>query len=243
MQKKQFLQWNTAVWALALLVTVSFCACSSMEGKRDKFLASGQALYQQEDYVRARLQFQNALQIDLKFAAGYLWLGKTELKLQNPRGAYGALNQAVELNPNLTEAQILLGDILLMAKQLDKAKEKAELALKQEPQNTDALLLSASLAMAQSQPQKALEVLAEVRRLDPGKLSAYLLEAAILAKEKKLEGAAAILEHGIKANPKAVHLYVARAGLADNQKQFEVGESFLLKAVDQEPKNSGLYNQ
>ena len=72
-----------------------------------------------------------------------------------------------------------------MAKQLDKAKEKAELALKQDPKNTDALLLSASLAVAQSQPQKALEVLAEVRRLDPGKISAYLLEAAILSKEKK----------------------------------------------------------
>ncbi|MBU4447445.1 MAG: tetratricopeptide repeat protein [Proteobacteria bacterium] len=243
MQKKQFSRWNKAVWVVALLVAVSFCACSSMEEKRDKFLASGQALYQQEDYVRARLQFQNALQIDPKFAAAYLWKAKTELKLQNPRGAYGALNEAVELNPDLTEAQILLGDLFLMAKQLDKAKEKAELALKQEPNNTDALLLSASLAMAQSQPQKALEVLAEVRRLDPGKIPAYLLEASILAKEKKLEGVAAILEHGIKANPKALNLYVARAGLADNQKQFEVGESFLLQAIAQEPKNPGLYHQ
>jgi tetratricopeptide (TPR) repeat protein len=214
-----------------------------MEEKRDKFLASGQALYQQEDYVRARLQFQNALQIDPKFALACLWQGKTELKLQNPRGAYGALNQAVELNPGLTEAQILLGELLLMTKQVDKAKEKAELALKQEPNNTDALLLSASIAMAQAQPQKALEVLGQVRRLDPGKLPAYLLEAAILSKEKNLAGAAAVLEQGIKANPKAVNLYVARSGLADSQKQFEVGESFLLQAIAQDPKNSGLYNQ
>ena len=243
MQKKQFSRWNKAVWVVALLVAVSCCACSSMEEKRDKFLASGQALYQQEDYVRARLQFQNALQIDPKFAAACLWQGKTELKLQNPRGAYGALNQAVELNPNLTEAQILLGNLLLMAKQLDKAEEKAELALKQEPQNTDALLLSAALAMAQSKPQKALEVLAEALRLDPGKISAYLMEASILAKEKKPEEAAAVLEQGIKANPKALNLYVARAGLADNEKRFEVGESFLLKAIELEPKNPGLYNQ
>ncbi|HLD48428.1 MAG TPA: tetratricopeptide repeat protein, partial [Desulfobaccales bacterium] len=235
MQKKPWSRWNTAVWGAALVTAVFLCACSSMEEKRDKFLASGQALYQQEDYVRARLQFQNALQIDPKFAAAYLWKGKTELKLQNPRGAYGALNQAVELNSNLTEAQILLGELFLMAKQLDKANEKAELALKQEPNNTDALLLSASLAMAQPQPQKALEVLAEVRRLNPGKIAAYLLEASILAKEKKLEEAAAILEHGIKANPKALNLYVARAGLADSHKQFEVGESFLLQAIAQEP--------
>ena len=149
----------------------------------------------------------------------------------------------MELKPDLIEAQILLGDILLMAKQLDKAKEKAELVLKQDPKNTDALLLSASLAMVQSQPQKALEVLAEVRRLDPGKISAYYLAASILTKEKKPEEAAAILEQGIKVNPKAFNLYIARAGLADNQKQFEVGESFLLKAVDLEPKNTALLNQ
>ena len=119
MQKQQFSWMKTTVWVMALLVAISCCACSSMEEKRDKFLASGQALYQQEDYVRARLQFQNALQIDPKFGVAQLWVGKTELKLQNPRGAYGALNKAVELDPNLTEAQILLGDLLLMAKQLD----------------------------------------------------------------------------------------------------------------------------
>ena len=70
MKKKQFSRWNAAVWVVALLVAVSFCACSSMEEKRDKFLASGEALYEQGDYVRARLQFQNALQIDPKFAVG-----------------------------------------------------------------------------------------------------------------------------------------------------------------------------
>ena len=245
MLKKPFSRGSAAVWVVAVLVAVCLCACSSMEEKRDKFLASGQALYQQEDYVRARLQFKNALQIDPKFAPAYLWLGKTELNLKNPQGAYGALNQAVELKPDLTEAQIVLGNLLLMAKQPDKAREKAELALKQEPKNTDALLLSASLAMAQPQPQpqKALEVLAEVRRLDPGKLPAYLMEASILAKEQKWAEAAAILENGIKANPKALNLYIARAGLADNQKQFAAGESFLLKAIDLEPKNPGLYTQ
>lgn len=243
MQKPRFSRWHAAVWVVALMVAVSFCGCSSMEEKRDKFLASGQALYQQEDYVRARIQFQNALQIDPKFATAYLWKAKAELKLQNPRGAYGALIEAVELNPNLTEAQILLGNLFLMAKQLDKAKEKAEIALMQEPANTDALLLSASLAMAQSQSQKALEVLAEVRRLDPGKISAYLLEASILVNEKKMEETAALLEQGIKANPEAMNLYIARAALADSQKQFEVGESFLLQAIAQEPKNPGLHQQ
>ena len=93
MMKKQFSRWHKAVWVVALLMACLFCACSSMEEKRDKFQASGQSLYQQGDFVRARLQFQNALQIDPKFAIAYLWLGKTELNLKNPRGAYGAFTK------------------------------------------------------------------------------------------------------------------------------------------------------
>jgi tetratricopeptide (TPR) repeat protein len=243
MQKNRFSWRNLAGWVVVLLVAVSLCACSSMEEKRSKFMASGKELYQKQDYTRARLQFKNALQVDPKFAEAQLWLGKTQLKLRNPRGAYGALNQAVQLNPKLTEAQILLGDIFLLAKQFDKAQEKVEIALKQQPQNPDALMLSASLAAVKGQPETALKVLAEVRRLDPSKIPAYLLAATILAKEKKFEEAAAILAQGIKANPKALNLYVARAGLADRQKQFEVGESFLVKAIALQPKNTHLQNQ
>jgi Tfp pilus assembly protein PilF len=96
-----------------------------MEEKRDKFVAEGKEYYQKGDYIKARLQFTNALQIDPKFPEAHLWLGKTELKLGNPRNAYGNLSQAAELKPQLTEAQILLGQMLLLAKQLDRAEEKS----------------------------------------------------------------------------------------------------------------------
>ena len=243
MKKMDFSLRNIAMWAVVLLVAVSLCACSSMEQKRDKFQASGKEYFQKQDYVKARLQFQNALQIDPKFAEAYLWLGKTELKLRNPRGAYGNFSKAVELNPNLTEAQILLGDILLVARQLDKAQEKAEIALKQEPKNSDAMMLAASLALARKQPQKALEWLAKIQQTDPAKATSYLMESLILASEKKPDEAAARLEAGIKAAPKAINLYVTRAHLADQQEQFDTGESFLLKALALEPKNVKLQGE
>jgi tetratricopeptide (TPR) repeat protein len=82
-----------------------------MEEKRDKFMAQGKASFEKEDFIAARLHFKNALQLDDKFAEGHLWLGKTELHLKNPRGAFGAFSKAVELNPNLLEGQILLGNL------------------------------------------------------------------------------------------------------------------------------------
>lgn len=225
-----------AVWLAAVFLS----GCASMEKKRDNFVSHGKKLYQEGDYLRARVQFKNALQIDPKFGEAYLWLGKTELRLNNPRNAFGAFSQAVALNPQLTEAHILLGQILVMARRLEDAEAKVKLALEQEPKNPEALLLAASLAMAQEQTQKALDLLAEVRRLEPGKPVTYLMQSAIEVKQRQPEAAAATLEAGLKANPKALELYLARARLADAQRQFEQGEATLLQVVALEPKNTNL---
>jgi len=102
----------TRKWVLlVVLLGVAFWlgGCTSMEGKRDKFLEQGKELFQKGDYIRARLQFKNSLQIDPKFAEGYLWLGKTELKLNNFKGAFGSLSKAVELKPDLIEARSFWG--------------------------------------------------------------------------------------------------------------------------------------
>ncbi len=216
------------------------CACTSMEAQRDKFMASGKELYLKADYIRARLQFKNALQIDPKYPDGYLWLGKTEFKLKNFQGAFGVLSKAVELKPDLVEAQILSGQILLMAGKLDEAEARADLALKKEPENPEALLLAASVAATQEQPQKALELVGKVIRLDPHKTNAYLLQALIQAKQKQPEAAAATLEEGLQANPKSLELYLTRARLADEQKQFEVAEFTFHKALALEPKNTQI---
>lgn len=233
-------------WVLVgILLWVVFLVggCTSMEGKRDKFLAQGKELYQKGDYVRASLQFKNSLQIDPKFAQGYLWLGKSEFKLNKFQGAMGSLLKAVELNPDLIEAQVLLGQLFLAGRKLDEAEAKVNLALKKEPENPEALLLAASLAAVRDQSQKALDLLAKIRKLDPHKVQAYLLQSMIQARQKDLEAAANTLEEGLKANPDSSELSLARASLADSQKQFEVGEATLLKAIGLAPKNNRLQSE
>jgi tetratricopeptide (TPR) repeat protein len=225
---------------LALTLLFGLLACSSMEDKRENFMAQGKASFEKGDFITARLHFKNALQLDPKLAEGQLWLGKTELRLNNPRGAFGALSQAVELNPNLSEAQITLGNLLLLARKPEEAEAKAKLVLEKEPNNTEALMLTVGVALAGQQPDKALEILAQVKKLDPGKVQVYLMQSVIEARDKKPEAAAATLEEGIKANPKATSLYVARARLAEELKQLDQAEVFLKKAEEIAPKEPGL---
>jgi tetratricopeptide (TPR) repeat protein len=236
--------WRQLAVGLPILCAVLFLiACGTMEEKRDGFMAQGKKLYEQGDYLRARVQFRNALQIDDNFAEAYLWVGKTELKLENPRNGFANLSKAVERKPDLWEAQLLLGELYLKGGKLEDAADKINLILKHQPQNTDALLLSASLSLAQKQPQQTLKLLEKIRQLEPGKTAAYLGQALIENQQRHPEAAAATLEAGLQANPKALDLYLARARLADSQKQFDQGEASLLKALSLEPKNVQLHSE
>jgi len=56
------------VTLLCLVVCMALLAgCGGPEARKQKFFEKGKALYEKGDYVRARLEFKNALQIDPKF--------------------------------------------------------------------------------------------------------------------------------------------------------------------------------
>jgi Flp pilus assembly protein TadD len=52
-----------------------------------KFYEKGKAFYDKADYVRAGLEFKNAIQIDPKFAEARYMLGMANLQQGNVRGA------------------------------------------------------------------------------------------------------------------------------------------------------------
>jgi tetratricopeptide (TPR) repeat protein len=152
---------------LAILITL-VAACSRPEEKKQKFFNKGKSLYEKGDFVKAGLEFRNAVQIDPKFADAYYMLGMVELKKKdpNPKKAYGAFSKAVELNPKLQDAQIQLGNLYMMARQPDKALEKAETVLKMAPGSEDAQLLKAAALLALKNSAEALALLQDMQQRD-----------------------------------------------------------------------------
>jgi tetratricopeptide (TPR) repeat protein len=151
------------LFAAALLV-----ACSGPAEKKAKFYRKGQALYEKKDYVKAGLEFKNALQIDPKFADGWYMLGMTQLLRGDFPHAYGSFNKAAELEPDHVKAQTQLGKILVAAGKRDEAIEKAELVLKKEPRNEEAQLIKGVVYLAEKKNAKArahLETLLDPRSL------------------------------------------------------------------------------
>ncbi|MDH3886055.1 MAG: tetratricopeptide repeat protein, partial [Desulfobacterales bacterium] len=142
-----------------LCIALALTGCGSPEEKKMKFFSKGQALYEEGDYVKARLEFKNALQIDPKFADGYYMLGLVEQRAGNLKNAYASLKKAVALDPDLMDAQLQMGKLLFLSRAADPAMEKVEIVLAKEPDNSEALLLKGSLLMAQNDAAGAIKLL------------------------------------------------------------------------------------
>ncbi len=87
-----FLKRITVV-AVFICLAAAVVACSRPQEKKKEFFSNGRKLYEDGNYVKARLEFKNALQIDGKFADAYYWLGLTEEKLGSVKAAFRQLRQ------------------------------------------------------------------------------------------------------------------------------------------------------
>ena len=132
---------KTLKYATYLSLVILLLSCGGPEQKRDNFMSKGMINFEKGDYVAARLDFKNSLQIDPKFGQGYLMLAKTEIELGNYKGAYGYLNKSLQYDPDEIETHLELGEIFLGARELEKAEGEADFVLEKEKENLKGIVL------------------------------------------------------------------------------------------------------
>lgn len=217
-----------------LFVFISLCvlvACGGPEVKKAQFFEKGKGFYEQGDYVKARLELKNAIQIDLEYAEAYYYLGLTELKSGNPRQAYGALAKAVELNPALMDAQLELGKLFNAARAPEQALQKADLVLAKDPDNTDALILKSAVLLRLDKGEEARSLLMGLVDKGVTQPQVFLQLASLEDKLGKKDKAIAWLTKGSKANPDEPIFYVYLSRFAVRDKKMDEAVSLLQKVV------------
>lgn len=225
-------------WLALLAVIVIACGgCDGPGEKKAKFFARGRALYQKADYVRAGLEFKNALQIDPKFAQACSMLGQTALMQGDLTGARASLARAVELAPNDVSTRLLLGNVLLAGNALGEAFEQASIVLRAQPLNEAALLLKAGVLLRQAKPGDALRVLDGMRARKPKAPGAYLMAALAHDRQKDPVKAEQALLQGLAASPGSVEVLQELADRYASAGRAAQAEPLLRKIVAMQPGN------
>ena len=208
-----------------IMLALALVACGSVEEKKMKFFDKGKVLFEKGDYVKARLEFKNALQIDSKFAEAYEMLGRVEMKMKNPKGAFAAFSKAVALDPGLMDSQIILGKILMASGQPEKAQEKADLVLQKSPENTDGLMLKAVCLLKLKRPLEARDILTAMIQKDPKLPGPYLLMADSYNQEDNPGEAEKMLMRLLDQDAQNIRARLLLAGIAEKQKDLKAAEN------------------
>ncbi len=231
---KKMILFTLCIFLLAL----SLGGCMSKEEKKVKFYNKGMALYERTQYVKAGLEFKNALQLDPKYLDGWYMMGMIEEKKGNLKQAFGYFSKATTLNPDHIKSNLELGKIFLVAKMPEEAMGKAELVLKKEPNNDEALLLKAGILIDGIRGEEGAAILKGLLARKITKPEVYLMLFRNAMRNKDIQGGEKILLQGIAANPKALELYMTVSDFYMRTGRLADAESVLKKMIQLEPKKA-----
>jgi len=183
--------------AVLCVIALAIAGCMAPEERAAQFIQRGEDQLAAGELIKARLEFQNALQIDGKLAPAWLGLARVaELQADWPQ-AYSFISRVVDIEPGNLQAQLMRGRLLLAAGQLDEALTLSNLTQELAPDSAPMLALRAAVFYKLDDPEEAVALAEMALEKSPDSLDALV----VLATERLDAGdpAAAIsfLDRGI----------------------------------------------
>jgi len=136
-----------------------------------------------ETTLHARQLFQQATQLDPRYADAYAALAATYLLewtwqwQQTPQAldlAFALVQQATSLNDTLASAQMILGNVFLWKKEYDRALAATEKAIALDPNDAEGYATLGEILTWIDKPDKAIEWTQKAIRLNPRASTSYL---------------------------------------------------------------------
>src|SRR5262249_38373246 len=221
--------------ALLLLAVVLIAGCSSPEEKAQSYYERGMKLLSQQDYVKAGIEFKNALQNKKDLLGAWRGLLEIELHNRNLQGQVQILRTIVELDPNDVEAKLKLGSFLLAVNSLDQALDLADAAIKLDGRNASALALRGAVLVRLQDFTGAKRDAEAALAIEPAHAGALIVLAAERAAHGDVEGALLILNRQAATHDKDIGIQLFKLSLFEKSKDSRQVEALLRKLSELYP--------
>jgi len=166
--------------ALRLLLLVSlvaglFAGCSRDPNvRKQKFLESGNRYRDKGKFREAAIQYQNAVQLDPRFAEAHYQLAEAYLKLHDDSHAYAELYQTAELAPDNYPAQVDLANLLISHGDPKQAQTYLDVLRQKQPNTPETHEAWANFYSAQDNLGAAVQEMQKGIAADPSRSESYL---------------------------------------------------------------------
>jgi len=217
--------------ALVLACALGLAACSSPTDKANRFHDKGMELLEQGDLVKARIEFQNALQIKGDMTQAWYGLALIAEKQGDWQKLFGLLNKVVDHDPKHLEAQLKLGRLLLASGQLDKALAASDATLALAKDNAAVLALRAAVLYKLEDKPAALEQANAALAIDPDNIDALVVLATERLAANDADKAIAYLDRGLQVNEKNIALQLIKVQALESLAKLDSAEAIFRKLI------------
>ena len=218
-----------AVCVLAALLT----GCSRDPNvRKQKYLESGQRYFDKGQYREAEIQFENAIQVDSRFADAHYKLALAAMKLQQWPTAYQELLTTVQIQPDQYAAHLDMANLLILNRQFNDAKEHLDLLAQKQPNNPDVYIARANYYAATNNTTAALADMQTALQLDPSRSDSYLNLALLQLHGQQWDAAEVNFKKAVELNPKSSNALVSLGNFYQTRGRFPDAEQAFRRAID-----------
>jgi len=225
-------RFQYAVAAVCLLGALLTGCSRDPNVRKQKYLESGQRYFDKGQYREAEIQFQNAIQVDSRFADAHYKLALAALKLQQWPTALQELLTTVQIQPDQYAAHLDLANLLILGRQFNDAKEHLDLLAQKQPNNPDVYLARANYYAATNNTTAALADMQKALQLDPSRSDSYLNLALLQMHGQQWDAAEASFKKAVELNPKSTNALVSLGNFYQTRGRFPEAEPWFRRAIE-----------
>jgi len=217
------------------MAALALSACGGAQARKARHLEKGQTYLAAGNFEKARIEFQNALQISPIDPEARFELGVVNEKLAKIREAAQLYQATIDVSPDHVGARTNLARLYVFSGVPARALELVNPALEKHPDNSELLALRAAAHVQQKDLQSAQTDAERAVQLDAKNEDAVATLAGIYTSTKAPEKAQSLLETSIAKIPATVDLRLALAQVYGSEDRPADVERILLELVSLRP--------
>lgn len=182
---------------ILIVLSIILSACGSPHERANDYAARARILLEKGDYVSARIEALNAIQIEEGNAEARYLLARIAEHNRNLLQSVYHLRIAIESDPNHVLARLNLGNLYYLAKFPDASAEQLQALLELAPNNAEVRTLSARILYQRGNFSAAEKEIEYALQRDPQLIGAIIFKAGLLMNLENIDAALTFIDESI----------------------------------------------